>query len=306
MPRQVQNAIAVWAGVRALGIHYVSESWKATEQEILDLVAYPRETLGSRTGNCSGSSVLLAACLENVGIRTKFLLTSDHIFFMYNTELPPKNGYMISPNEKDYIINEGTVWVPLEATMINKSYVTAWKTAADEYYKNIEGGGKIDIVDTRKAKTAFPPANLSVATKPVTPPAADKIVLLASQDFAELQGKQIEMVNDASRNLASSSDPAAKNKAAIVQAKAGNYDESIKLLNGVMTAESYNTLGNISLLKNDMPGAQENYQRSLQINPNDGGTYLNFGLARCLLLVGLNRRILFDAAQLFHQGVFGS
>ncbi len=297
LPRQVQNAIAVWDGVRALGINYVSESWKATEQEVLDLVAYPRETLSSRTGNCSGSSVLLASCLENVGIRTKFLLTSDHIFFMFDTEVLPKNGFMISPNPKDYIVDEGTVWMPIEATMINKPFTIAWKTAADEYYKNTEGGGKIDIVDTRKARTTFPPANLAYATKPVTPPAAEKIVQFASQDLADIQSRATETANTESKNLAAAATPESKNKAAIIQSKAGNYDAAIQLLAGVATPQSYNTLGNIYLLKNDMALAQEHYQKSLQLDSNDGGVYLNFGLAR--FLAGSEE----DAAESFQVAV---
>jgi Tfp pilus assembly protein PilF len=36
------------------------------------------------------------------------------------------------------------------------------------------------------------------------------------------------------------------------------------------------------LLKNDLDAAQEHYQNSFTLNKNDGGVYLNFGLARYL------------------------
>jgi len=226
--------------------------------------------------------VLIAACLENIGIRTKFVATSDHIFVMFDTDVIPKNGFMVSQNEKDYVVDENRVWIPLEATMLSKPFTTAWQTGAEEYYKNMEGGGKLEVIDTRTAKASFPPANLALATKPVTPPDAGRIVQLASQDLTEYEYQQHQITTTAASSLAASTNPADKNKAAIIQAKAGNHDAAIATLSGINTAEALNTLGNVYLMKNDLPAAQEQYQKSLALASNDGGVYLNFGLARYL------------------------
>jgi Tfp pilus assembly protein PilF len=53
-------------------------------------------------------------------------------------------------------------------------------------------------------------------------------------------------------------------------------------LTGIATPQAENTLGNIYLLKNDLTAAQEHYQKSLDLNKEDGGVYLNFGLGRYL------------------------
>lgn len=282
LPRPVVNALAVWNGIRAFGINYVSDPWKATgDGEILDQISYPRETLASKTGDCDDSSVLLASCLENIGIRTKFIGTSDHIFIMFDTELVPKNGYLLSMNEKEYVVLEGTVWMPLETTMINEPFTKAWRTGADEYYKNVEAGGKLDIIDTRKAKEAFTPANLPTTVRPATPP-ADKIIQLASADLADYEYHQSQLVSSTADKMRTSADPAEKNKAAVTYAKAGDVDAAIATLNGVATAAAYNTLGNAYLLKNELPTAQEYYQKALGLTTDDGGVYLNFGLSRYL------------------------
>jgi tetratricopeptide (TPR) repeat protein len=282
LPRNMVNAMAVWNGIRAHGIAYVSDPWKQAEGDILDLIQYPRETLASKTGDCDDSSVLLAACLENIGVRTKFLATNDHIFIMFDTDLVAKNGFMVSQNEKDYVIHEGTVWVPLETTMITKPFMEAWKTGAEEYYANASGGeGKLEIIDTRKAQAAFPPANLP-AGKPVSTPPADRIATLAVQDLADYEYQQSQYVGQQAANLAADTSPAGKNKAAIFQAKAGEYDAAIALLQGLNTPEALNTLGNVHMLRNELPVAQEQFQKSLALSDADGGVYMNFGLARYL------------------------
>jgi tetratricopeptide (TPR) repeat protein/transglutaminase-like putative cysteine protease len=282
LPQIVVNAMAVWDGIRANGFNYVSDPWKASDADVLDVISYPRETIASRTGDCDDSSVLLVACMENIGIRTKFLATTDHIYMMFNTEIVPKNGYMLSQDEKEYIVHEGSLWIPLETTMINKSFGAAWRSGAEEYHKSVAENAKLEIIDTRKAIAAFPPINLSLATKPVIPPSTEKIASLASQDLSEYENHQGELTTAAVRSLAASESPEGKNKLAIVHAKAGNFEEAVLTLTGVATPQAENTLGNIYVLKNDLTAAQEHYQKSLDLNKEDGGVYLNFGLGRYL------------------------
>lgn len=282
LPQNITYALAVWNAIRANGYNYVSSPWKPSEQDVLDLVAYPVETLSSRTGNCSATSVLMASCLENLGVQTKFLATTDHIYLMFDTDILPKNGYMVSQNDKEYIVDENKVWVPVEATMINQPFMNAWKAAAEEYYKYISGGQKIEVIDTRSAMAAFPAANLSLPGKTVTTPPADKIATYIAQDLVDYVYHQNEITGTATAKLAVENTPEAKNKSAIVQAKAGSYDAAGAALQGVNTWQAENTLGNIYLLKNELEAAQEHYQKSLALNKDDGGVYLNFGLARYL------------------------
>jgi tetratricopeptide (TPR) repeat protein len=189
---------------------------------------------------------------------------------------------MVSQNNKEYIVDEGTIWIPLEATMINQPFMTAWKAGAEEYYKYTGSGKKIEVIDTRTAMAAFPAANLSLPTKSVATPPAEIIATYASQGLTDYIYHQSELTSSATASLAAENTPEAKNKSAIIQTKAGNYEAAIATLAGVSTWQSENTLGNLFLLKNDLVAAQEHYQNSFALNKNDGGVYLNFGLARYL------------------------
>jgi tetratricopeptide (TPR) repeat protein len=181
--------------------------------------------------------------------------------------------------------------------MINQPFMIAWTKGAEEYYKYTSGGKKIEVIDTRKAMAAFPAANLSLPTKTVATPSAEKIAVYASQDITDYVSHQNQLSGSAIANLATENTPSAKNKSAIVQTKAGRYDDAVAVLAGVDTWQAENTLGNIYLLKNELDTAQEHYQKSLALNKNDGGVYLNFGLAR--YLAGSKE----DAAEAFQVAV---
>ncbi|HLF19744.1 MAG TPA: tetratricopeptide repeat protein, partial [Bacteroidota bacterium] len=114
-----------------------------------------------------------------------------------------------------------------------------------------------------------------------SPPPAERIAQLASQDLVDYEYAQSQSLSTSSDNLASTN-PSERNKAGVIQAKAGSYDVAIQALSSLNTPASYNNLANIYLLKNDLPAAQENYQKSMQADSSDGGVYLNFGLARYL------------------------
>ncbi len=201
---------------------------------------------------------------------------------MFDTDVVPKNGYMVSKNDKEYIIDEGKVWIPLEATMIDQPFMAAWTKGAEEYYQYTGSGKKIEVIDTRKAMAAFPAANLSLPVKTVATPPAEKIASYASQDLTDYLSRQSQISGSELASLANDNTPDAKNKSAIIQAQADNFDAAIAALAGVNTWKADNTLGNVYLLKNEIDKAQEHYQKSLAVNKEDGGVYLNFGLARYL------------------------
>ncbi len=185
LPRNIVYGMIVYNAVRSYGIKYVSDPWKVSGNEILDNLYFPREILYYKTGDCDDHAVLLASLLESIGIRCAFILTSDHIFMMFDTGIPKKNAYLISLNPYDYIIYDGSVWIPIETTFINESFATAWKAGAQQYYKL--GGsmeipspgpkagislktGNIYIIDIHSGWKTFPPVNVEELVKPQAKP----------------------------------------------------------------------------------------------------------------------------------------
>lgn len=296
LPQSVTNAIAVWNGIRAVGISYVSDPWKSAEGDVLDQIQYPRETLASRTGDCDDSSVLLASCFENIGIRTKLIGTEDHVFLMFDTGVKPKNGYAVSLDESDFVVHDKSLWIPLETTLIRESFMQAWEAGSEQYGALVREKRLMQLIDVRAAKELFPPASLPSAP-PATPPTSSKVLQLASDDVIQYRYRQSVLLSEALAALGKRTDQAAKNESAVLLAKTGDVDAALKSLAGLESAGALNTTGNIQVLKNDLAAAQESYQKALALDPNDGGLYLNFGLAR--YLAGSAD----DAAQAFEAAV---
>ena len=281
-PKNLLNAMAVWEAIRAFSINYVSAPWRVADADLLDDIQYPRETLANHTANCSGSSVLLAACLENIGIRTALVGTSDHVFIIFDTGVNKKNASRISLNEKDYVVRNNTVWIPLETTIINHPFAEAWRLAADGYYRIADAQGRLDIIDVREAWEQFPPANLGVNAKASEAPSAEKVSALMNADLKSVARISGEMLDQKVANLRQLGDEKSLNVAAMYLANSGRYSEAISALKNNSGASTKNNLGNIYLLEGDSANAYKSYTAALEADKKDGGIDLNMGLLQYL------------------------
>ena len=281
-PRNVLNAMAIWDAVKSFSINYVVDPWVVTEQDVLDDIQFPRETLANKAGDCDDSSVLLASCLENIGIRTILIGTSDHVFIMFDTGVNPKNSSKISLNEKEFVVHENSVWLPLETTIINKPFSDAWALGADGFYKAQSAGGKIDLIDVRKAWEVYPPANLAVNVKSSEPPTSEAINSLVVSDLISISKNKSEQVNQKVEFLKKEGSEKSKNEAAMLLSQVEKYDEAINEIKNYSSASSKNNLGNLYMLKGDSANAIASYQEAAKSDSKDGGIELNIGLLKYL------------------------
>ncbi len=280
--RNMQNAMKIWDAVRAFSINYVSDPWVVAEGDVLDEIQFPRQTLAKKAGDCDDSSILLAACLENLGIRTMLIGTSDHIFIMFDTGVNKKNASRVSLNERDYIVLENTVWIPLETTIINKPFADAWSMGASGYYKTVDANGKLDIIDVRKSWEASPPSNLASDEKVAATPAAEEIERLLSADAKSLAEAHRTMAVQKVDDLKKQNNERSANEAAVILANGGQYDDAISTISKYNSASSLNNRGNIYLLKGDSANAYKSYASAMQADEKDGGISLNMGLLQYL------------------------
>jgi len=280
--RSMQNAMKIWDAVRSFSINYVTDPWVVAEGDVLDEIQFPRQTLAKKAGDCDDSSILLAACLENLGIRTMLIGTSDHIFIMFDTGVNKKNASRVSLNERDYVIRENTVWIPLETTIINKPFAEAWRMGAEGFYKTADVKGKMDIIDVRKSWEMSPPSNLAGDEKIAATPAAADIEKLLVADAQILVNANNEMINQKVAYLKGQNNEQSSNEAAVILANAGKYDEAIGIIKTFSSASAQNNLGNIYLLKGDSLNAYKSYTAAMTADTKDGGINLNMGLLKYL------------------------
>lgn len=250
----------------------------------VDYVQYPRETLKRNSGVCTDLVVFYVAALEGLGIRTMLLGTPDHLFMMFAVGSVSDLGD--STMNGMFAIHDGTVWAPVELTLVGSTFMKAWETGSKGYYDWREKG--IEITDLNQAWARYKPATL-----PITDWRAP-VVKRAEVD--KRYGSEIEKINKVRLKYSSNryfaqinknpNDGNAYHQLGIIYGESGELDEARKFLEKAEAllpgnAEVTNNLANIHYLKGDYPAARLAYERAAEQDPAD--PYILVNLTLCYL-----------------------
>jgi hypothetical protein len=109
-----------------------------------DYVQFATETLEKSVGDCDDLVVLYSSLLESIGIKTAFIEVRDpekeiaHLYLMFDTGIEADKGYLVTSNQKWYVIREKTperktLWIPVETTLVEQGFDQAWQAGAMAY-----------------------------------------------------------------------------------------------------------------------------------------------------------------------------
>jgi hypothetical protein len=148
------RASALFDALSAMNIRYLPDPNIPFYQD--DRVQFAEETLQIRSGDCDDLAVLYASLLESVGIETAFVEVQNpdaelaHIYLLFNSGLTAADGFLLTDNEKRYILRENStgqsmIWIPVETTLLAEGFQQAWNTAALDYLQEgVLGNGLAD------------------------------------------------------------------------------------------------------------------------------------------------------------------
>lgn len=247
----------------------------------VDFVQYPRETLKRNSGVCTDLVVLFAATIEGLGIRTKILGTPDHLFMMYAIGQVSDLGD--STMNGMFAIHEGTVWAPIELTLVGSPFMKAWETGSKEYYEWKEKG--LEITDLGKAWGRYKPATLPVTDWRSPVAKREEVDKRYAHEITKLN--KIKLKYTSNRYFAQiNSNPAdgnAYHQLGIIYGESGELDEARKFLEKALAlmpenAEVMNNLGNVYLLAEDYQLAVQAYEKAAVLDPADPNILVNLAL----------------------------
>jgi tetratricopeptide (TPR) repeat protein len=276
----MMNAVKMWNAIQAMTLVYADGPRTVAGKDVLGDVKYPQETLSMRAGDCDDASTLLAACLESVGVPTAIAVTPNEVFILFDTGVQKKNAARISVDEHDYILRGGTLWLPLETTIANGSFLLAWKNGIKEYNEASKGLAKFEVVDIHNAWELYPPIDLSSDVKSIVIPPASLVVDLVSADVKMLTQDLMSTIEDDVAALHAQKTEGAADRAALLLTIANKYDDAANLLKNYVSSASLNNLGNIYFMKGDSLNAYRAYQSALKADHNDAGIVLNLGVLK--------------------------
>ncbi len=198
VPRSIVQASAIFNALGAIGITYVLDPQSPYRQkqdvtEIVDQIQYPRDTLRYKTGDCDDCSVLYCALIENIGLNTAFIDTQDHIFMMFDSQIPENEAIQFFGKKELFVIKDGTAWLPVETTMFRKGFTDAWIFAANACNEAMKRD-VVTIIDVKEAWEDFYPVTLPEIQWEPGFPSASRIKAFINKDkrrFNTLGSKEI-------------------------------------------------------------------------------------------------------------------
>ncbi len=286
---EVQLAAVLFDAMGTMGFTYlqnptdpyqisIAKTATTKKTDTVDYVQYPRETLERKSGDCVDLVSFYASALESIGINTLMLEVPDHLLMMFSTGIAADaDGYTM---DNMYVIHDGKLWIPVEATVVGRPFTEAWETGAANYYK-WKGQG-LTILDVHPAWNTYKPATLPDSPeKPVNVSAADiekkfpgnflSILKISSQTKTRRYLQAIE------KNPA---DMEAHLQIGIILAKVGDHEEAMKYFDKVLefepnNASALNNRGNLFMFDEKYPEAQKAYSAAAKSSPEDPYVWVN-------------------------------
>lgn len=298
-------AAAIYDYLGFMGMTYIkhpNNPYQVVEGKtsFVDYVQYPRDTLKRNSGVCTDLVVLYASALEGLGIRTMILGTPDHLFIMFAAG--PVSELGDSTQNNMLAVHEGTLWVPVELTLVGSTFMKAWEKGSKTYYEWKKKG--LEMTDITGAWSKYKPATL---------PFSDWRTVVANRaDVDKRYGDEMAKLNKIWLKFTSNhyyaalaknpNDAGAYLQLGIIYGEAGDlekaqsfFEKAAELSPG--NAEIKNNIGNLYYLKGKYDEARKYYEKASEMDSAD--PYILVNLSLCYLK--LNKKD--KAARIFEKAV---
>jgi hypothetical protein len=287
-----QHPLAIHAALfTALrGLRYQSDPADPYDPDRLDHVLYPEQTLAQGGGDCDDLSVLYAALLEGAGIPALLIRTPNHVLVAGQVQVASGQTALLGQTDKDTLVYEGRVWVPVEMTLPNATFTEAWAAGAARLTRS---PAEPVMTPVRAGwRDGFRPSAPSVSPSSWDRLRPDLEAVRAA--VAPLVEAARQRVDAALAALQDAVDGRALNRAGIVVARAGRTSEARAAFerclqlddpagDGSFSSFVLNNLGNVAMLEQDPLRALTQYERALEILPKSEELHVNAFLAAVVL-----------------------
>jgi hypothetical protein len=266
------RAIELFDALAAHGVRYVPDpgnpySGIVAGRPVLDTVRLPRETLRLRTGDCDDLAVLYSALLENIGIDTALADFFDHVLVMFDTGLTARSISQLAREPGLLHVDEhNRVWIPVEVTLVGRSFTDAWESAAATLRKQ-----RFTPIENRTAWKKYAPLRPREPAPDIVAPPTAAVRPLFTED---LRRQEEALTSPRMRGLVQriANDPldaAAINSLGVELARRGylgraavHFERVIELLPGY--AGGYSNLGNVLYEQGKYEDAVRRFEESLE------------------------------------------
>jgi Tetratricopeptide repeat len=286
--RTFRIAMGMFRALDIYGLRYVVDPvtpYKAfsEDSEAVDYLQFPGQTLSFRGGDCDDLSILYSALLESVGIETAFITVPGHILLAFNADVLPGEASTMFVNADDLIITKEKTWVPVEVTMIQEDFLSAWREGA-KLWRQFEQTGLSKILPVRKAWETYKPVDRPPLNTRVIPFDPMEMASDYQKDLDQMTAFQIqERVHKLEAEIAGRNSDKEKliNRLGILYARYGLYTKAKREFSRIAEISYFPAvlnLGNIHFLQGEYEQALKFYLQAIGINNEN--TLAQLGVAR--------------------------
>lgn len=272
------TALAIHNSLNLYGITYQKDPKTpfiefSKESSLIDFLQFPRQTLSYSSGDCDDLSILYSALFESLGIETAFITIPGHIFMAFTLRMEPGEAKYHFLKQQDLIFRNDKVWIPVEITMVQDSFLEAWAEGAKEW-REYEIKDLAVLYPIHDAWNKYKPAGLPGNTE-ILMPDKDKIVKNTEAELAKFIEREIyPQVEELKARIASSDNsPKYLNRLGTLYARYGMNDRAKAELEKILKSGEYLpalvNLGNIYYLDRSMKKALMYYERAKEIKPDN-------------------------------------
>jgi len=288
---KAQWAAAVFNSLGVLGLTYIQDPTNpyqitSGKTDFVDYIQYPRETLERKSGDCDDLVALYSASLESLGVETRIVEIPGHMLMMFNTGISADaDGYTM---DDMYVIHDEMLWIPVETTLVGSSFLKAWETGSQNYYK-WKGRG-LNLLNIQESWRTYKPASLPQSNwKPASVSKKSIEEKYPGEYLSVLKiGTQTKIRRYQHAIKENPNDMDAYLQIGIILAKGGDYKESMKYFDKIIkvdpkNAAALNNRGNLLFIDEDLDGAVNAYVAATEIDTMDAYLWVNLAKAYKLL-----------------------
>lgn len=271
MNRNIQFSAAMVEGLRLAGIKYYSESttpYKVYHKgTALDSIQYPLQTMEFHSGDYDDLGILLASCLEAVGIPTGYIPMDDDFILLVDLQINPNQAANHFVNSDGLLIDDETAYMPLSMANFEKGFskslsegLKAVKTALTSE------DNSYDYYVVEQAWEIYSPAVFTGAGFSFENPVSSDIEKNTKAAIQEYVASELEGVI---KNARASGD---SNKIGVALVRAGRYADAKAEFTKAAdkgSVSAMNNLANIYMIEKNYAAAAAQYKRVLQKEPEN-------------------------------------
>ena len=210
---------------------------------------------------------------------TGFITIPGHIYTAFQLRLTPKEAERVFAGEPEYIVQDNSVWIPVETTLLGKGFLTAWDTGIRQWKEN---GISARLFSTGESWRTYEPVSF-LLNRDVPFPDESQVTRNYLDELNSFTTREVREHEQKlkSRFDTSGEDPRYLNSLGLVYSRFGYYDEALKLFEQTVSDSEYlpaiMNAGNVFAFRGNMDKAVQYYLRAVKKAPENPRILLTLG-----------------------------